>query len=79
MIEAGLTLGIAIITAGAVLTTRIHKRIDQVDGRIDAAELNVARNYISKDDFETAFRKMESHMVRIEDKLDQIMMNRYGK
>lgn len=79
MIEAGLTLAIALITGGAVLTTRLHKRIDQVNGRIDSAELNVARNYISKGDFETAFRKMESHMVRIEDKLDQIMLNRYGQ
>lgn len=85
MIEAGIAAAIALITGSAALTNRLHKRIDEVhsritevDRRVDSAELHIARNYVFKTDFENAFRKMETHMVRIEDKLDQIMMNKNG-
>ena len=81
MIEAGVAAALAIITGLAAVTNRLHKRIDEVqanvtevDRRVDTAELAMARNYVFKTDFERAFEKMEDHMVRIETKLDQMLM-----
>ena len=81
MIEAGVAAGLAVITGLAALTNRLHKRIDEsivrieaVDRRIDRAELDMARNYVYKGDFENAFQKMEDHMIRIETKLDQLTL-----
>lgn len=84
MIEAAIPAVLAVITGFAALTNRLHRRIDEtnlrildVDRRIDTAELTMARHYVYKEDFEKAFRKMEDHMVRIEEKLDQMMI-RHG-
>ena len=81
MIEAGVAAGLAVITGLAALTNRLHRRIDEsvtriemVDRRIDRAELDMARNYVYKSDFENAFQKMEDHMIRIETKLDQLTL-----
>ena len=81
MVEAGVAASLAVITGLAALTNRIHRRIDdvhsrvaEVDRRVDTAELTMARHYVSKSDFENAFHKMEAHMVRIEEKLDQVIM-----
>jgi hypothetical protein len=81
MIEAGIAAGLAVITGLAALTNRLHRRIDEsvtrieaVDRRIDRAELDMARNYVYKGDFENAFQKMEDHMIRIETKLDQLTL-----
>jgi len=81
MIEAGVAAGLAVITGIAALTNRLHRRIDEsvtriemVDRRIDRAELDMARNYVYKSDFENAFQKMEDHMIRIETKLDQLTL-----
>ena len=82
MIEATVAATLAIITGLAAVTNRLHKRIDDVqanitavDRRVDTAELSMARHYVYKEDFEKAFEKMEDHMVRIETKLDQMLMN----
>ena len=81
MVEAGVAAGLAVITGLAALTNSIHRRIDdvhsrvaEVDRRVDTAELTMARHYVFKSDFENAFHKMEAHMVRIEEKLDQVIM-----
>ena len=81
MVEAGVAASLAVITGLAALTNRIHRRIDdvhsrvsEVDRRIDSAELNMARHYVFKTDFENSFYKMEAHMIRIEEKLDQVIM-----
>lgn len=82
MIEATVAATLAIFTALAAVTNRLHKRIDDVqvsvtavDRRVDTAELSMARHYVYKEDFEKAFEKMEDHMVRIETKLDQMLIN----
>ena len=70
MIEAGVSAVIAIVAAGAALTTRVHNRINDMDKRLDTFELRVATSYVPKQDFETAVQKMEDHMIRIENKID---------
>ena len=81
MIEAVVTAVVAAIAGGAALNNRIPKRIDNVhsrisglDRRIDAIELGVAQDYVAKADLDTMIKRMEDHMVRIENKLDQIVL-----
>ena len=76
---------IAIVAGGATLNNRLHNRINNVhdrisglDRRIDAIELGVATDYVSKADLSVMVQRMEDHMVRIENKLDQIVI-RNGK
>ena len=69
------------MAAGAALNNRLHQRINNVydrisglDRRIDGVELCVAQDYVSKSDLATMLDRMEDHMVRIENKLDQIVL-----
>jgi bacterioferritin (cytochrome b1) len=79
--EAIVAAVIAIVAGGATLNNRLHNRIDNVhdrisglDRRVDAIELSVAQDYVSKADLSTMVQRMEDHMVRIENKLDQIVL-----
>ena len=74
MIEAGVSALIGAIAAGAALTNRIHNRISDLDKRVDTFELSVAQDYVSKADLSVMVQRMEDHMVRIENKLDQIVL-----
>ena len=74
MIEAGVSAVIALIAAGAALTNKVHNRINDMDKRLDTFELRVATSYVPKQDFETAVQKIEDHMIRIETKLDQMLL-----
>lgn len=74
MIEAAVSAVVAIIAAGAALTNRVHARIQEMDRRLDTFELRVATSYVPKDEFTTAIQKIEDHMIRIETKIDKIVM-----
>ena len=81
MIEALVSLSIAAIAAGAALNNRLHQRINSVherisslDRRIDGVELTVAQDYVSKTELKSMIDRMEDHMIRIESKLDQIVL-----
>lgn len=73
MIESLIPAVIAVITGGAVLTSRMHTRIMELDKRIDTVELGVAKSYVSKQDFQNTLERVESHMVRMEEKLDDLI------
>ncbi len=79
--EAIVSVVIAVVAGGAAVNNRLHNRINNVhdrisglDRRIDAIELNVAQDYVSKADLAVMVQRMEDHMVRIENKLDQIVL-----
>jgi uncharacterized coiled-coil protein SlyX len=79
--ETIVSVVIAVIAGGAALNNRLHNRINNVhdrisglDRRIDTLELNVAQDYVSKADLSVMVQRMEDHMVRIENKLDQIVL-----
>ena len=81
MMESVVAAVIAIIAGGAALNNRIHNRIGNVhdrisglDRRIDNLELTVAQEYVSKTDLAALVSRMEDHMIRIENKLDQIAL-----
>ena len=73
MIEAAVPAVIAVITGGGVLFTRVHNRIHDLDKRIDSIELKVASSYVSKQEFLAGMNRMEDHMIRIEEKLDELV------
>lgn len=73
MFELILPATIAVVTGGGVLFNRVHNRIHDLDRRVDQVELRMAESYVNKEDFNGALSRMESHMIRIEEKLDQIV------
>jgi septal ring factor EnvC (AmiA/AmiB activator) len=74
MIEAAVSGTIAVFTAVIALHSRMHNRISEVDKRIDHVELRIAEKYVQREELSSALQKMEDHMVRIENKLDQIVL-----
>jgi len=72
MIEAVIPIGVAVATGFSVLITRIHSRVHELDRRVDHFELRIAENYLSKTEFSAALDRVETHMVRIENKLDRL-------
>ena len=81
MAEALVTSVVAVVTAGAALNNRLHNRINSVherisalDRRLDGIELTVATDYVKKTELAELLSRMEDHMVRIENKLDQIVL-----
>ena len=79
MIESVVSAVVAVITGGAVLTSRLHSRIHELDKRVDFIELTMARDYVSKNDFATTLERVENHMIRIEDKLDALADLRFSR
>ena len=75
MIEPFVPIFVAVGTGFAVLTSRIYSKIGQLDTRVDGIELRIVQDFVSKNDLQVALDRMESHMVRIEDKLDNIVTN----
>ena len=81
MTEALVTSVVAVVTAGAALNNRLHNRINSVherisalDRRLDGIELTVASDYVKKSELAELLSRMVDHMVRIENKLDQIAL-----
>lgn len=82
MIEAILTgvVSLVIGASGAVLTvnSKTNGRMDEIDKRIDGIEIRLAEKYVPRQELANALQKMEDHMIRIENKLDQIALLRNG-
>ena len=79
MVESIITAAVAVVTGGAVLTNRVHSRINDLDKRIDKLELSTIQHFVSKQDFEKTLERLESHMIRMEDKLDELVQKQYVK
>ena len=74
MVEASVTLGVALATGFGVLMSKLHMRVHELDRRVDSVELRIAENYLSKAEFSTALERVEAHMIRIENKLDKLTL-----
>ena len=74
MIESAIPIFIAAATGFSILVSRLHQRVTQLDSRIDGFELRVAERYVSKTDLNDALERFETHMLRIENKLDKIIL-----
>jgi uncharacterized coiled-coil protein SlyX len=74
MIEAAVSAAIAAFTAMVALHTRTNNKMLEIDKRIDQVELRIAEKYVQREELSSALAKMEDHMIRIENKLDQIVL-----
>ena len=78
MIEAIVTGAITLVlgVGGGVvaISGRSSTRMDEIDKRIDSIELRLAEKYVPRQELASAIQKMEDHMIRIENKLDQIVL-----
>jgi len=74
MIEVIAPVAIAILSGLGVVTQRLHNRITYLDDRIDKIELRIASDYVTKTDLNDMVERVEQHMVRIENKLDKIII-----
>jgi hypothetical protein len=78
MIETAIAGAISLVigVSGGVLAvnSKANSRMDQLDKRIDAIELRFAEKYVPRQELSNALQKMEDHMIRIENKLDQIVL-----
>ena len=66
MIEAAVTLAIAVSTGLGVVSSRLNERINSI-------ELRVAEKYIPREEVSLILTRFEDHMVRIEEKLDNLI------
>jgi len=73
MLESVVPIAVAMATGFSVLITRIHSRVHELDRRVDGVELRVAEDYLTKQEFSQVLERVETHMVRIENKLDKII------
>ena len=73
MLETVVPIALAASTGFSVLISRLHSRVSALDSRIDRFELRVASDYVSKTDLNEIVDRVESHMIRIENKLDKII------
>lgn len=73
MIEAGISVAVAAVSGVGILFTRLNNRLFELDKRIDHFELRIAENYVPKTELSTALERVESHMIRIENKLDALV------
>lgn len=78
MIEAIITGAISLVlgVGGGVMSLhgKSSNRMDGIDKRIDDIELRLAEKYVPRQELAAALQKMEDHMIRIENKLDQIVL-----
>jgi DNA integrity scanning protein DisA with diadenylate cyclase activity len=73
MLESFIPAIIAIVTGTAVLFNKVNHRVSMLDQKVDRLELKVVESFTTKADFSSAMERMESHMIRIEDKLDKLV------
>ena len=74
MLEVAVPFATAAITGMAVLTQRVHNRINDLDKRLDNIELDIVQQYVTKGDLAEVVDRMSTQMLRIEDKIDRIVM-----
>ena len=76
MIEPFVPVFIAVGTGFAVLTSRIYNKIGNLDSRVDGIELRIVEDFVSKNELQVVMNRMESHLIRMEDKIDAIANNK---
>lgn len=73
MIESFVPVVVAVATGVAVLFNKVNSRVTQLDHRVDRLELKLVESFTTKQEFSAAMVRMEEHLIRIEDKMDQFI------
>jgi uncharacterized coiled-coil protein SlyX len=66
MLEAAVAIAIAAVTGLGVSASRINTRLNNI-------ELRVAEKYIPREEVSLILTRFEDHMIRIENKLDNLI------
>ena len=74
IITGAVTLVLGIGGGVISVSGRSSMRMDLIDKRIDDIELRLAEKYVPRQELTVVLQKMEDHMIRIENKLDQIVL-----
>ena len=72
MFETLIPVAVAAATGFSVLIRGLYTRVHDLDSRVDKFELRVAEDYVSKSSFNVTLERVEAHMLRIENKLDNL-------
>lgn len=75
MLEVIIPLVIASASGIFAVHSRLNTRMDDTGARIDQIELRLAEKYVPRAELTDALKNVENHMIRIEDKLDKIVMH----
>jgi len=70
--EAVVTIVVATLSGLGILHNRLNSRLHELDRRVDGIEVKVAEKYVTKSDLTAMLDRVEDHMVRIENKLDNL-------
>ena len=70
MLEIAVSIGIAVSTGLGFFASRINTRVN-------AIELRVAEKYIPREEVSLILTRFEDHMIRIENKLDNLLRSEY--
>ena len=73
MIEAIVAGSLGVVAGGYSIIQALHRRVTNVDTRLDRIELGLARDYVTRQEFYKEHGKLEEHMIRIEEKLDRML------
>jgi hypothetical protein len=73
MVEAAVAAGLAVVGGSYTVLSALHRRVSNVDTRLDRVELSLARDYVPRAEFIASQAKLEEHMIRIETKLDRML------
>ena len=73
MIEPFIPALVAVATGVAVLFNKVNQRVTALDHRVDRLELKLVESFTTKQEFSDAMIRMEAHLIRIEDKMDQFI------
>ena len=73
MVEAWVGGTVAAIGGAYTVIQALHRRVSNVDTRLDRIELSLARDYVPRSEFVASQAKLEEHMIRIETKLDRML------
>ena len=66
MLESAVAIAIAVSTGLGVFASRLNTRVNQI-------ELRVAEKYIPREEVSLILTRFEDHMIRIENKLDNLL------
>ena len=72
MLDIVVTVTIATLTGVGVMSGKMWSRLHELDKRVDQVELRVAEQYVSKKDLEGMLDRVETHLIRLENKLDKL-------
>lgn len=72
MLDIVVTVTIATLSGVGVMSGKMWSRLHELDKRVDQVELRVAEQYVSKKDLEGMLDRVETHLIRLENKLDKL-------